>query len=320
MAARTIRCCAMNVTILGATGGLGRNVVDAALARGHSIRALVRDPSKARLPGEVKVFAGDATNLAQVREACEADAVFFCVNPPFSDWAKAFPPLLDTAIAAVKATKARLLFPGNVWIYGRVAPGEPLVDETRTPNPCSERGRLRLAMETTLFESGIDVRLLRLPEFYGPSVVTLTARLFRAALDGSRLRWPGPLEVPLELSFMPDAGRAMVALAELESAPPKVHLPGLRITPRALLERLAAQAGTAARVSSVPAWVLWGAGLANATVRAAFDIRHLLTHPVYLDGALAEQTLGALTPTSLEEGLARTLAWHREHPRLRLQG
>jgi nucleoside-diphosphate-sugar epimerase len=38
----------VNVTVFGATGGVGAHLVDQGLARGHAITALVRDP--ARLP------------------------------------------------------------------------------------------------------------------------------------------------------------------------------------------------------------------------------------------------------------------------------
>lgn len=310
----------MNFAVLGATGGLGRNVVEACLARGHSVRALVRNPASAELPSSVIVVKGDATDLEKVKEACAAEVVFFCVNPPFSSWATAFPPLLETAIEGAKANGARLFFPGNVWIYGEVEPGVE-IDEARKPAPSSERGKLRLAMEERLFSSGVDASLLRLPEFYGPSVVTLTARIFRAVLRGERLLWPGPLDRELELVFMPDAAKAMVALAELgASAPPRVHLPGSRATVLQLLAQVSALAQKPWQVSSVPAWLLALAGFFDATAKGAHDIRHLQTHPVLLDGKLAEKTLGSIPRTPLTEALSQTLAWHVARPELTLQG
>lgn len=310
----------MNLSVLGATGGLGRNVVDAALARGHAVRALVRDPSRAKLPPEVTLVRGDATDLTRVREASEADVVFFCVNPPFSDWATAFPPLLETALAAARATRARLLFPGNVWVYGKVEAGVR-VDEARAPTPGSERGTLRAKMEASLFDSGLDARLVRLPEFYGPSVLTLTARLFRAALRGHSVLWPGPIDRDLELVFMPDAAKALVAVAELGAAAPlRMHLPGTVSTVRDFAAELSRQAGKQVSPRSVPEWVLALAAKFDASARGAYDIRHLLTHPVVLDGALAERTLGSIPRTPLVEAIAQTWAWHRERPELRLQG
>ncbi len=310
----------MNVTVLGATGGLGRNVVDAALSRGHAVKALVRDPKRAKLPAEVSVVNGDATDLERVKEACAAEVVFFCVNPPFSEWASAFPPLLDAAIAGCRATGARLIFPGNVWIYGEVEPGV-LIGESRAPSPSSVRGTLRAQMEKTLFTSGVDVLLVRLPEFYGPSVVTLTARVFRAVLENQRLLWPGPLDRELEFVFMPDAAKALVAVAELGSAAPqRMHLPGSRSTARGFVEQVSLAAKKSHRVVSVPSWVLALAGVFDASAKGAYDIHHLQTHPVLLDGALAEKTLGAVPRTPLAEAIASTLAWHQERPELKLQG
>jgi nucleoside-diphosphate-sugar epimerase len=310
----------MNVTVLGATGGLGRNVVDAALARGHAVRALVRAPSKAKLPAAVTVVQGDATDVEKVKEACAAEVVFFCVNPPFSEWATAFPPLLSAAIAGARANGARLIFPGNVWIYGEVEPGA-IVDETRKPTPTSVRGKLRAAMEETLFSSGVDARLLRLPEFYGPSVVTLTARIFRAVLENKRLLWPGPLDRELEFVFMPDAAKALVAIAELGAAvPQRLHLPGSRSTARNFCELVSAAAKKSHRATSVPMWALALAGVFDGAAKGAHDIRHLQTHPVLLDGKLLEKTIGSVPVTPLNEAIAQTLAWHVERPELKLQG
>ncbi len=52
----------MMVLVVGATGSIGRLVVDEAIRQGHSVRALVRDPLKAhQLPHEVQVVVGDVT-------------------------------------------------------------------------------------------------------------------------------------------------------------------------------------------------------------------------------------------------------------------
>lgn len=70
----------------------------------------------------------------------------------------------------------------------------------------------------------------------------------------------------------------------------------------------------------MPEWVLSLAAKFDATARGARDIRHLFTHPVMLDGALAERSLGAMPRTPLTEAIAQTWACHRERPELRLQG
>jgi predicted aconitase len=44
-------------------------------------------------------------------------------------------------------------------------------------SPMSQRGKLRLEMEQQIRAAGIRYAMVRLPEFYGPSVVSLTARV-----------------------------------------------------------------------------------------------------------------------------------------------
>lgn len=53
----------MTVLVAGATGSVGRLVVAEAIAQGYSVRALVRNPSRAdRLPPEAQVVVGDVTD------------------------------------------------------------------------------------------------------------------------------------------------------------------------------------------------------------------------------------------------------------------
>lgn len=58
----------MNLLVLGATGKTGRLVVERALAKGHALTVLVRDPLKFTRPN-VRVFAGDATHPSDVLAA-----------------------------------------------------------------------------------------------------------------------------------------------------------------------------------------------------------------------------------------------------------
>lgn len=50
------------VLVVGATGSIGRLVVEEAIREGYRVRALVRDPRKApQLPGDVQIVVGDLT-------------------------------------------------------------------------------------------------------------------------------------------------------------------------------------------------------------------------------------------------------------------
>jgi nucleoside-diphosphate-sugar epimerase len=310
----------MRIAVLGAGGGLGRNVIDAARAAKHDVVALVRDRKRADLPDDVATIVGDAMHIDDiVRAMTGADATLFCVMPPFATWLTAFRPLLDCAIAAARRTRTRLVFPANVWIYG---PGraDELVAESRTPSPTSQRGKLRAQMEQQVRAAGIRYAMVRLPEFYGPSVVTLTARVFRAALAHRHALWPGPLDVAIELVYMPDAARSLVEVATAADCDAAVfHLPGARTTPRQFVELVYHATVRKPRVFSVPRWLLSTGGVFSATLRGAADIGHLWRHPVLLDGARYTARFGAIPRTPLAEAIATTIAWHRVHPELRLQ-
>lgn len=310
----------MRIAVLGAGGGLGRNVVNAARGEKHDVVALVRDPKRAELPHDVTTVVGDARRVDDaVRAMTDADATMFCVNPPFATWLRTFRPLLECAITAARQTNTRLVFPANVWIYGPGRANE-LVGESRVPSPTSQRGKLRAEMEQQIRAAGIRYAMVRLPEFYGPSVVSLTARVFRAALADRRALWPGRLEIAIELIYMPDAARALVEVAIAADCDTAVfHLPGARTTPRKFVELVYRAAGRKPRVFGVPRWLLSAGGVFDATARGAADIGHLWTHPILLDGTKYTARFGTVPQTPLADAIATALAWHHAHPELRLQ-
>jgi uncharacterized protein YbjT (DUF2867 family) len=72
----------MTVLVVGATGSIGRFVVDEALRQGHVVRALVRNSSKAgQLPREAQVVIGDVTRPDTLSAAVEdVNAIVFTLG------------------------------------------------------------------------------------------------------------------------------------------------------------------------------------------------------------------------------------------------
>jgi putative NADH-flavin reductase len=72
----------MKVLILGATGSIGRHLVPQALALGHEVTALVRDPSKLGVRHEhLRVVTGDALDPTAVDAAVRGqEAVIFSLG------------------------------------------------------------------------------------------------------------------------------------------------------------------------------------------------------------------------------------------------
>lgn len=61
----------MTILITGATGNVGRPLVSQLLSAGHAVRALTRNPSRADLPAEAEVVAGDIADTASLEAAFE---------------------------------------------------------------------------------------------------------------------------------------------------------------------------------------------------------------------------------------------------------
>ncbi|MFB7506274.1 NAD(P)-dependent oxidoreductase [Streptomyces broussonetiae] len=60
----------MNLTVFGATGGIGREIVRQALGAGHRVTAVVRDPARLDVTGDaLEVFRSDLTDPGELRAA-----------------------------------------------------------------------------------------------------------------------------------------------------------------------------------------------------------------------------------------------------------
>jgi uncharacterized protein YbjT (DUF2867 family) len=75
----------MTILVTGATGTVGRNVVDQLVRRGADVRALVRDPSKADLPENVAVVQGDLLDVDALRSAFSGVSTLFLLNAVVPD-------------------------------------------------------------------------------------------------------------------------------------------------------------------------------------------------------------------------------------------
>ena len=69
----------MMILVVGATGSIGSLVVEEALCKGHSVRALVRSPEKAcRLPAKTEAVVGDLTQPDTLGAAVrDVDSIIF---------------------------------------------------------------------------------------------------------------------------------------------------------------------------------------------------------------------------------------------------
>nr|WP_314542892.1 NmrA/HSCARG family protein [uncultured Massilia sp.] len=75
----------MTILVTGATGLVGRNVVDQLVQRGADVRALVRNPSKAAFAPGVDVVQGDLLDVDSLRAAFKGVSTLFLLNAVVPD-------------------------------------------------------------------------------------------------------------------------------------------------------------------------------------------------------------------------------------------
>ncbi|MGW6613051.1 NAD(P)-dependent oxidoreductase [Streptomyces erythrochromogenes] len=138
----------MQLTVLGATGPIGRQVLRQALAAGHRVTALVRDP--ARLPerddARVTVVIGDAASASDVEEAARGSQALICALGPGKDYKSALAtrtagPVLE-AMAAAGVTRL-------VWLSALGS------GDTVRRQSLFQAGASRLVMGTLMADKGI---------------------------------------------------------------------------------------------------------------------------------------------------------------------
>jgi putative NADH-flavin reductase len=118
----------MNLTIFAATGGIGRQVLEQAVAAGHQVTAVVRNPAK--LPaGPTRVVRADLADAdpAALESAVEgADAVLSALGPRSNSEAGVAWRGTRAIVQAMQATGARRIVVVSAAPIGTVpSPGQP---------------------------------------------------------------------------------------------------------------------------------------------------------------------------------------------------
>ncbi|WP_026791719.1 SDR family oxidoreductase [Pleomorphomonas oryzae] len=75
----------MTILVTGATGRVGRHVVDQLVSRGTEVRVLVRDVAKADFPANVEIAQGELLNIDALRQAFAGVRTLFLLNAVAGD-------------------------------------------------------------------------------------------------------------------------------------------------------------------------------------------------------------------------------------------
>lgn len=99
----------MRITLFGATGFVGKKLLEQALQEGHEITVLARSPDKLEvLKDQVHCIEGDYFDRQAVREALQgAEAVLSCIGPPLglgrSKFIGKYPQAMESLVAELQA-------------------------------------------------------------------------------------------------------------------------------------------------------------------------------------------------------------------------
>ncbi|MFE9249864.1 NAD(P)-dependent oxidoreductase [Streptomyces sp. NPDC007088] len=164
----------MRLTVFGATGGVGGHVVRQALAAGHEVTAVVRDPARPALPGGtdagLEVVRADMTDAEPLRAAVAGrDAVLSGLGASNNKQALAgvAARLTRTVLEAMEAEGTRRLVVVSAAPVAPARPGESLLDRAvlaavgRVLKPVYDDLR---AMEAALAASATDWTSVRPPK------------------------------------------------------------------------------------------------------------------------------------------------------------
>ena len=75
----------MTILVTGATGRVGRHVIQQLVKRGADVRVLSRDPAKAEFPAGVEVVKGDLLDISSLRAAFSGVSTLFLLNAVTGD-------------------------------------------------------------------------------------------------------------------------------------------------------------------------------------------------------------------------------------------
>jgi nucleoside-diphosphate-sugar epimerase len=306
------------VAVFGAAGAIGRNVAIELNRRGIQPVYVGRTEDKLRAAfpaGEIRA-ADLSDSAAAERAAAGCDTVLYTVGLPYTDFAR-HPELMRASIeGAERAGVRRMVVISSVYSYGK--PQTARVSESHPRDPEARKGLMRKQQEDIALRAHADGRIrtlvLRLPDFYGPYAEQSLANMaFSAVVKGESARWLGPMDLPHEFIFMPDAAAVIADLLLREDLDGRAwNLGGAgTISGREFLTAAFAAAGHPPKWRTAGRTILRIGGLFSPVMRELQEMFYLHETTLVLDDSALAAKLGPLPKTPYREGIPQTIQFLR---------
>jgi nucleoside-diphosphate-sugar epimerase len=306
--------------IIFGTGPVGMTLAKELLERGKRVR-LVSRSGKGQVPHGAELVAGDALQLAVVRELSQgAGVIYNATNTPYERWPETLPRLQENMIEGAASVGAKLVVVDSLYPYGETH-GQPMTEAT-PHNATSRKGRLRAELAWGYLQAHrvgkVRVVLGQAADFFGPEVLnsSLGQYFFPAALTGQPILTLGNIDLPHSYSYMPDIAKGLATLGEREEALGKGWLLPVAkpVSQRAIVQLVEEQLGQPLQILEVPTMaVARQLGVFDEVFAYEYDeMFYQYTEPQIVDSSAIEQAFG-LTATPLREALSATIRWYQGH-------
>ena len=298
-------------------GQVGRALSVRLTELGLPVRVVSRSGRSGLMNG-VDWRSADATDPNAATDAAgRASVIYQCLNAPYTDWPKRFPPLQRGVLAAAERHGALLVTLENLYGYGPTA-GRAMTEDLPLA-ATTVKGRTRVAMTHELLAASdagrVRIAIGRASDFFGAGATesSLGERVFGNAVAGKRADFIGNPDLPHTYSYIPDIAAGLATLGTDERAVGGVwHLAGPEtVTTRQLLELVTDELGHPVGVRSLPKLAVRALGLFNPTIRELVELSYEFEQPFVLDTTKYESTFGS-EATPLPTAIAATLAWYRD--------
>ena len=309
------------ITILGAGGAIGNELVKLLAERNQQFRLVGRNPKM--VPGAAEVYPADLSDKDQTIAAVKGSSlVFLLVGLKYDHrlWAEKWPRIMSNSVEACKRAGAKLVFFDNVYMYGRV---NGTMTEDTPFNPSSKKGEIRAGIATSLmneWKSGaLTAMVARCADFYGPDTRNSVPIIlvFEPLSKNQTASWLVNDTIPHSYTYTPDAAQSLLMLAERESAWNQTwHVPTAPhpLTGKQFITAAAKEMGVMPRYRVLNKLVLRVAGWFNRDLSESYEMLYQSDSPYVFDSSKFATAFG-FSGTPYAEGIRGTAAsFKKNHP------
>jgi nucleoside-diphosphate-sugar epimerase len=307
-------------TIFGA-GQVGMTLMEQLVMQGTAVTLVNRRGAVDEvLPAGVQIVAGDLNDATTVTKLAQnADVVFATAQPAYTEWPEKWPPLMQSLIAGVARTQARLVFVDNLYMYGPTQ-GQP-IHEDLPYAATGRKGKTRAAIATLLLDAHkagkVQATIGRASDFFGPRALDTAVfgdRFFAAVAAGKPIDLFGKPELPHTYTYVPDFARALITLSRCAAAYGHAwHVPNAEtISTRAMVQKFETALGRPIKTRIASPLLLSVVGLFVPIVREMKELAYEFEEPYVVDDSRFRANFDVQT-TPLDVAVTRTVDWHR-HP------